>query len=1588
MCPECRRSEATYEDVGRSASRVDYILVRYKQAQGDVKTQKQLHFASWRQGARHYALAGCIKFFNWKQAEPKHNPIAHFDREEAAKAVAPGPEQERLRAAFVAEMKDLQQAPDPEQMEGILLNACSQAFPKRTQQEHPKPWQQPETLCDLRKVWQLRNSLQATKNGSQSRSPSLGQTFKAWRLALQLEKATKSMKRNSRIRRRLHWNGILQEAEAAQQAKNPLKFFQILNRLAPKRQYERTQIRDAKGRILTPAEECQALAEYWSKIYSGTALASYQWWIRQPLDLTRQELLHALLALKIRKAVAPGMAPACAWRALAPEMSQYLCDLLSHRWSTGNLVIPQHWTDSVLHFLTKPGKPAKQVQDLRPIALQSAAAKTVTSVLRDRIKPYCQAALLMVPQYAYVAQRSTIEAIARVAMHCSTVRSTLAAQALTVHEKFAGATRSSCIGGAQISIDLSKAFDQLPRCLLLQILLEAHIPEDEVHLIVRWHQQGRYRILDKSTQQASTVPLHQGVRQGCVLSPILWSLYTAFLTRKLNEINGEGWTQQHGTFYADDFHFQWQFHSIEELRATRIQVANIYATLKNLGMQANPSKSTFLLSARGYLAKKWVRKFIRKNKNGERRFYFGGRPQDQVPVADSFVYLGAVLSYQGFEEATIRHRLGVAAGQHERLRRVLHARKVMGAHTRFRLWKVMVQTSQLYAVEAVGMTKEGARLIYAQTMRHLRGIFGSARHVDGLSDKEFLHKFGLPHPHAAMLSRFHVLRDRLAAPSQDIPCFDHVRLHDWVQVCLNALPEPYEARQRPPPDTAVAEEKAGSVAKAFACSQCHLTFQTLHELKTHEGKTHKIIRERQLVETHEHGFNGLPTCRHCGQHFSKWHALNRHISRQGCSALEQGQKDAYAKSSADSVVDAPCSRPELIAAVKTGGWKALAANQALCTELKQRCVLCYQWIAAADGKGIKLHMQKAHSQIRDTCLPDMQAQFKIFKRAAISPCTICGVEVKDARQHGGQCPVLYQILLMTRHLTGNCGEGRSSQAADGGLRQHSAQLLFKSRALQHGNYHGHTAGAQTSDARSPAAAIPATAQGEGKGTESERQPSAGGGQLHARSPEVADHAFHPAGGSPFQTAAGDRVSPHAAQRQLSGMHPQGSLGCEPEVEADMAGSASRLGQVVASNINDMSTPGASSPRQELGRAPRCQGQLSKTGMAQPRGLLGLSNLGPRVGDAKAGRIAQTSISRFFGGPDPKGIAHDTGSGQADPLPGGPQILRRNARPHCGLPDRHRPQDGLGSPACADQQLGGPFGMAPGGRQTASSTSESVAGRRTAVDVVVAQLKLGNSGNVCYLNSCTLACMHWLITGTPWDGEHEIKQALLQLTRLDISTVHYLTQMLTWRSLLRDWSQPHIQHDASECLLHLLRLGSGMGISRWRSVTRHGQQLEVEDSGQYLIHMAIPGTEGEIAMTDVIQAWHSQSSNIWQNSECLHCIQGDETHLAIALKRFAYTPEGCAKNSSPIRLEGSYMMPLLTGDQIHWAPFSVQAAIIHLGATPSSGHYRAQVNLSTGVFYTNDGVRARKPSKQDKMAIMPHFGALSTLWDYLIFRAQT
>ena len=74
-------------------------------------------------------------------------------------------------------------------------------------------------------------------------------------------------------------------------------------------------------------------------------------------------------------------------------------------------------------------------------------------------------------------------------------------------------------------IDFVKAFDRVSHCKLIQIMKEIGIPTEETNIITNlyFNQKAKVRC-DNGMTDAFQV--EKGVRQGCILSPILFNLYS------------------------------------------------------------------------------------------------------------------------------------------------------------------------------------------------------------------------------------------------------------------------------------------------------------------------------------------------------------------------------------------------------------------------------------------------------------------------------------------------------------------------------------------------------------------------------------------------------------------------------------------------------------------------------------------------------------------------------------------------------------------------------------------------------------------------------------------------------------------------------------------------------------------------------------------------------------------------------------------------------------------------------------------------------------------------------------------------------
>ena len=1585
--------EATYVEPGGNASRVDFVLVRARQAKGHhCRVLPQLHFASWRQGARHLAVAAYVDMQGWTAQSSHSAPQVRLDREALARACIPGPEQAVLLHAYTQVQHRFTPDLSPDEAEAELIHLSRSAFPALEAEPHLRPWQLQSSKSDVGKVWELRKAVRETVSLSLIVDNLTGLIFRRWTAVHKYMKQVKLLKANSRRRRKEHWIKQLEEAEKAEATQNPLKFFQVINRLAPRRSMERVQIRDGNGGLLGPHEEARALASYWQGIYKAEVPYERDWQIQNPLAFTWNEIRDALLQLKQRKANAPHTAPAGAWKALAPQLATYLEAYLQNLWKPGDLHIPEVWTTSFLHFLVKPNKPARRAQDMRPIALQSPAAKAITSILRDRIRPYVNEEIRYVPQFAYVTQRSTLEAIARVARHCATIRQLVKEQSRNLEARFNGVTRSSCTGGAQLAIDLTKAFDLLPRHILHTMLVEAGVPAAETALVMLWHQNGVYKISEKGSRETQDVSVEKGVRQGCVLSPLLWSLFTCHLAKQFNLLNGAEWTQEHATFYADDMHFCWTVHDVRDLRKMMIDVNNVYTVLENMGMNANAGKSTFLYEVRGYRAKQWCKKFIRKNKQGSVHFHFGGRAHQCIPVEESFQYLGVILSYRGFENATVRHRLNVASGHFERLRRILHARKILSSRTRHRLWCVMVQTAQLYAIEAVGVTVEGVRMIHVQTLRHLRGIYRSARHVDGLSDHDFLSKFGITDPRDDILKRCRTITARLGNPDQLLPCFGAADLLAWTRSIMEALPEAHQARSRPSrqADSCTHTGKGQTVsdpwAGLFKCQVCGMRFTTLHELKSHEGKAHGVKAEKQVVQKHEHGMNGKPTCRHCGADFGEWKSLARHIARQGCPALKLGQVDAALKASGQPEVLPPVTRPDVASRIAEGGWPSLTADSDLCQELKQRCCICYQWVSAANG--LKAHIRKSHKPIMVACEPHILAQQKIIKPSARSPCAICGAVTADPRQHAGNCNVLFQILLLSQHLTGSCAAGAGSSAAARNLWGPAAKLLQFKRPSGGGRPvgDGSRCGAEEEEAgrRARTASIQADGRGDGEQRlgqdqklssrrqgqgQGQREERSDGGRGCTRGDQTSGLHHTTTGGSPCASPDGHRLRFDYEKRSAAGVHV-----AHPHQGLD----------TMAHDLERAASGGQQASPDDLDYAPldgawlKSAAGTGKTGNHRQddgdrmdgEGRVALSAMEPGKGRAGERRFAQATLAGFFHRAGPTGLKVGGRTDEPDALPGIASAHSGHERAHRDVPAGHRTSLSVGRASSTSERVGRSGGLATGCGQTSTATSQARPGGGALVQVAGGTLRLRNPNNQCYINSVIIACVQWLMEGHRWQGDSALGRALQQLMGLPRTSLHHVLSLIPFRPLFDGWVRPSLQHDASEFLLHLLNArDSANELSRWRSYAQTPAGAELESYGHAVVPLHLPQVQDGVTLEECIQAWHTQESARHPGVANLHHILDGETHVAFVLQRFRASADGIRKILTPVQVPSQCALPLFRQGRTHWSEFHVDAIVTHIGNTPTTGHYRSFFRTLSGAEgFSEDGVRARRPSRADKQLI--------------------
>ena len=477
-----RRSGPTYT-CGDQRSVIDHVFTRMTQAVplARLAGRDPFRIAAWRSGGFHVARSGVLPLarfaalnqspvqvrLSWDQAT-----LLHLCREPSSTLAITVQQQV---AALLPECHSI------DSLNHCLLQVLRRCLPPAARQSRLAPWQTPSMRAGIRVMWQhYRDWRQATNRTGRA-------IWQAWVHFVKFRQAHGDFRRAGRQARSAWFQGRLDELQQHAQKKDARSLFQGVRTLAPKKPQTAVQLRSADGRILSPSQQADVLAKHYRKIYTRTLPDPAREVQMPPLQLDELELRAALDALKTHKAVPAHLAPVVVWKLCSAELVPHL-----QRIANSFVAAPDLWHAAWWALLPKVTKPTLP-KHLRPIGLSEVSSRVIGKVLQCRLRPYVEAYLRDLPQWAYTPGRGTLDAALRVQAHCQQVMQECQPNRWTVREARAGLPRPlHQVGGLQLSLDLSAAFDTLEWCHIAEALRDVDIPEELQAHVMEWHRDVKY----------------------------------------------------------------------------------------------------------------------------------------------------------------------------------------------------------------------------------------------------------------------------------------------------------------------------------------------------------------------------------------------------------------------------------------------------------------------------------------------------------------------------------------------------------------------------------------------------------------------------------------------------------------------------------------------------------------------------------------------------------------------------------------------------------------------------------------------------------------------------------------------------------------------------------------------------------------------------------------------------------------------------------------------------------------------------------------------------------------------------------------
>ena len=648
------------------------------------------------------------------------------------------------------------------------------------------------------------------------------------------------------------------------------------------------------------------------------------------------ELSQSFLHLPTHKAVSPHFAPAPLWRSIRQVMTEKLQELGQH--CVQQSAVPREWGRSTIIFLGKPGKSTSDAANLRPICLLEPCGKVLMRVLGMALRDQVWTELQQWPLFAYQPGRSSHDAIRRVLHHCCEVKQLQFMLQHRIHQAASGA-HLSLSGGLTVSLDLSRAFDQVPRGKLFECLRSLHI--DEQLLSFLWHIYQHTECEFEHRGCHRTFVASRGIRQGCSAAPTIWTLFTLAILKDLTQKIPEEWIKNNLTLFADDTCAHCVFHSLSNLQDHLKHIGILFDTLEEYGMKINVSKTAAILKGMGSALNKANRLVVKRTPQGS--FLLiprKGGMKTPIRLKSSHLYLGIMISYHNYERLSMDSRISAAKKTSSIIHSWIYTRGGLTLHQKARLWNQCVYPCLTAGILAVGINQHTLASFDAYCMKSLRSIYHAPVHLDHIPHHRFLTMHRLKDPLKTLLKLCKTTLQREQDRHHRLAHTDI--LQSWtpnhLQQCIQQIELCIQSRR---------QSVSSSISVfPYCCHHCDLQFETQAGLQAHLSKTHQdtpgqlrsFIPETDLKE-------GLPTCKRCQIPFTTWSALKHHIEYRCNLPLPQvrATEQMELQSQFASFIDAPAE---------------LEDATALCSYFRKYCSICLQFHGT--DHSLKLHWKTYH----------------------------------------------------------------------------------------------------------------------------------------------------------------------------------------------------------------------------------------------------------------------------------------------------------------------------------------------------------------------------------------------------------------------------------------------------------------------------------------------------------------------------------------------------------------------------------------------------------------------------------------------------